>query len=96
MNIKQHFFIYVGIMLITFMAIMIDSTLLWLVAAMVLISESVWLCKNKSIESRELFFLCLSIVIFVILFISSHEIKNKVESAIGIRFNGTTPKKIIR
>ena len=68
MNTKQHILIYVGITLITFMAIVTDSTLFWLVAAVALIGESVWLCKgDRPLSGRKIVLLCLSIFIFVIL-----------------------------
>lgn len=93
MNTKQHILIYIGILLITFMAIALDSTLFWLVAAVALISESVLLCKdNKPLSGRKIFLLCLSIFIFVILFLSSDEIRKEM----GIRSTRSTPRKISR
>ncbi len=79
MNTKQHLFIYIGIMLITFMAIMLDSTFFWLVAAVALISESVWQCKYEPLSYKKLTILCLSILIFIILFIYSDEIKQEID-----------------
>lgn len=80
MNIAQHFFIYIGVILITFMAIMLDSTLLWLVAAISLIGESIWICKNKSLDFRIIFLLFLFIIVFVILFLNSYEIRKGIRS----------------
>jgi len=91
MNTKQHILIYVGITLITFMAIVTDSTLFWLVAAVALIGESVWLCKgDRPLSGRKIVLLCLSIFIFVILFLRSDEIRK--EMGIG----STRPKRILR
>lgn len=90
MNTAQHFFIYIGILLITFMAIVLDSTLFWLVAIVSLISESVWICKNKSLDFRVIFLLFLSIIVFVVLFLSSNEIRK--EMGIG----STSRQRIIR
>lgn len=86
MNTQQHILIYVGITLITFMAIVTDSTLFWLVAAVALIGESVWLCKNSSkasvqlwdVNFRVLFLLFLSIIVFVVLFLCSGEIREEI------------------
>ena len=69
MNKKQHFFIWVGIALLTIMAITLESKLTWLVAAMLLIAESVYLCKDAKFSDREVFFLILAILVFFILFI---------------------------
>ena len=66
-------------MLITFMAIMLDITLFWLFAAVALISESVWQCKYKPLSYKKLTFLCLSIFVFVILFIYSKDIKQEMD-----------------
>lgn len=93
MNKTQHFFIYTGIALITFMAIMLDSTLLWLAAAVALIGESVYLCKDKPLSDNKLILLFLSILIFAILFIYSSDIKREIRSCFGI---GRTPITIIR
>ena len=69
MNKKQHVFIWVGITLMTFIAILLDSSAFWLVAAMALIGESVLLCKNE-LSRWKLVLLCLVIVCFVVLFVS--------------------------
>ena len=81
MNKLQHFFIWVGIALIAFMAIALDNPLFWLVAAVVLIGEIILLCNNKLSYHDfdipdlvklifKLLLLCLAIVGFVILFIT--------------------------
>ena len=69
MNKAQHIFIWVGIGLLTFMAISFDSTLTWLIAALALIAESIYLCKNLS--GKKIVLLILAILIFVIIFINS-------------------------
>jgi len=91
MNTKQHILIYVGITLITFMAIVTDSNLFWLVAAVALIGESIWLCKSdRPLSVREKSLLCLSIFVFVILVLCSGEIRKQIEGPTAIR------KRIIR
>ena len=77
MNKLQHFFVWVGIALIAFMAIALDNPLFWLVAAVVLFGEIILLCNNKLSyhdydipDLVKLLLLCLAIVGFVILFTS--------------------------
>lgn len=79
MNTKQHILIYVGITLITFMAIVTDSTLFWLVAAVALIGESVWLCQDdRPLTQLKITLLALSIFVFVILFLCSGKIRKEM------------------
>ncbi len=96
MNKRQHFFIWAGIALITFMAILLASTLFWLIAALTLIGESIWLCKDESLSDNKRFLLFIAIVIFAILFINSKDIRREM----GIHQMGIhhhyTPSKIIR
>ena len=92
MNKFQHIFIYLGIALLTFMAIALDSTLFWLVAAIGLIAESVWLCKDKSLSDNKFFLLFLSILFFIILFIYSPKIKRELP----FRRHRPVPKIIAR
>jgi len=78
LNKMQHFFIWIGIVLFTFMAIAIDSTLFWLVATVGLISESVWLCKDEPLSERKKTLLILSVLIFTILFIYKDDIRREL------------------
>ena len=66
MNKQQHVFVWTGIALITFMAIVFESKLIWVIAAIALTAESVYLCKGKELSSRKLVLLVLAIIIFFI------------------------------
>lgn len=96
MNKKQHFFVWIGIALITFMAIIFDSKLMWLVAAIGLITESIYICKDEHLSfwDRKVTLLWLSILLFLILFINSSTLKREIEHHMGIRSHTST--KIIR
>ncbi len=94
MNKQQHFFIWTGIALITFMAILLASTLFWLIAALALIGECVWLCKDKSLSDNKRILLFLSILVFVILFICSSDIRREIQFQLG--FRRPVPKIIAR
>ena len=71
MNKQQHIFIWIGIALLTFMAITFDSKLIWVIAAIALIGESVFLCRSKELSTAHWILLILAIVIFLIALISS-------------------------
>ena len=78
MNTVQHIFICIGIAIITFMAIILDSSLFWLVATVFLIGEAVLLCKNNSTDTGKLLVLLLSVFVFVFLFLCSNEIRKEI------------------
>jgi membrane protein implicated in regulation of membrane protease activity len=84
MNATQHIFICIGVVIITIMAITMDSTLLWLVAAVFLIGESVLLCKNNSTDAGKLLVLLLSIFVFVFLFLFSNVIRKELRKELGL------------
>lgn len=93
MNKKQHSFIWIGIALVTFMAIMFDSKLMWLVAAIALIAESIYICKDETLSLWEGkgVFLWLGILLFLILFIKSSTLKREIEIIMGIRSHTSAP-----
>ena len=66
MNKQQHIFIWIGIALLTFMATVFESKLIWVIAAIALIGESVFLCKSKKLSTAQWILLILAIVVFII------------------------------
>ncbi len=82
MNNIQHGFVWVGICLITFMAVALDNTLFWLVAAVALISECVLLCKNEKLDDKKWALLVIVIICFVLLFIAK-DIQEEIRVLIG-------------
>ena len=71
MNKQQHIFIWIGISLLTFMAIAFDSKLVWVVAAIALIGECVFICKSKQLSTAHWILLISAIVMFLIALLSS-------------------------
>lgn len=81
-------------MVVTLMAVLLDSTLFWLVATIMLISELIYICKDKPISDRKFALLIVSIIVFVILFISN-DLKREIQTQLGFRhrYRPATPIK---
>ena len=77
MNKQQHIFIWIGIALLVFMAIVFRSNVLWVISSIALIAESVLLCKGKKLSAIDLMMLVLAIVVFVVIFLASLPKSNK-------------------
>jgi len=80
MNRPQHIFIWIGIILLMLIAIKFESKPIWLIPAIGLIGECVYLCKDivlpkgniiESIKAMPLRFwiLLFCIIIFIIIFL---------------------------
>ncbi len=82
MNKQQHIFVWIGIALLVFMAIVFGSKLIWVVAVVTLIGESVFICKSNKLSKGQWALLILAIVVFLIALVSS--LPPKYEPATGL------------
>ena len=73
MNKQQHIFIWIGIAVLTYMAIIFESKFIWVISAITLIGESVLLCKSKKLSTINVMMLILAIIVFVVIFFYSSQ-----------------------
>ena len=78
MNKQQHIFIWIGIALLTFMAVVFESKFIWVISAIALMSESVFVCKSKKLSTAQYILLLLAIIVFVLVFLLSLPRSNKL------------------
>ena len=77
MNKQQHIFIWIGIALLVFMAIVFESNVLWVISSIALIGELVFICKGNKLYAWHWVLLFLAIVVFIIVFLFSLPESNK-------------------
>ena len=71
MNKQQHMFIWIGIALLIFVAVVFESKFIWVISAIALIGESVLVCKSKEPSTGHWILLLLAILFFVFVLLSS-------------------------